>query len=439
MVPDLAAQPQPPAGQIQAGAAQHGGGPAQVADQAALLQATLQLLQQQAQRLTALEHPGEEKKDEPGEKKLGMSKSDVAIMLIMCGLPPSQVEDLPDYLSTLAEQHSTSEGKARVIRALLQDKTSLIYPEAKIPLLPGTVSMIAKKGWSGDSGATSADSATKGLTIFTMGRVSATTIVKAIEFEETLHEATSTTQAEVAKSKKIQPHIPSSYLGLLHVLRTFCNLLNKLFTPTCPLLRELKTLLGYLVDYEEVEQLTFNSATNTVVLWIIFRQTRHFTEGQLTSPNTALPKWLTLLNNISAKLPIHHVGVPPALFPTLPPLPPLPDEKKKRKAEHDLTEPPHKQTPTMQDIIHPKIKTSLTPILTTFPKVTMTHFARCANVTTAQLVNHTNTCLAMALKGKCSYKGCQRDHAKISDSLAEHIINICQPIITNPNSLDTSK
>ena len=161
--------------------------------------------------------------------------------------------------------------------------------------------MIVKKAWSGDSGAASTDSATKGLTIFTMGKVSATTIVKAVEFEDALREATSTTPSEVAKSKKLHPHVPCSYLGLLQTIRTFCNLLHKLFTPTCPLLRELKKLIIYMVEYDDHEQCIFNAHYNTVILWIVFKQTRSFTEGHLQKPETALPEWITLLNTSKCK------------------------------------------------------------------------------------------------------------------------------------------
>ena len=412
-----------------------------------ILATALQLLQSHSARMEHLEKSiREEKKDEANTdaKKFGLSKSDVKMMLGLCGLQAQATEDLPEYLTQMAEANISTESKARVVRALLQDKHSLLYPEAKIPMLPGTISMIVKKAWSGDSGAASADSATKGLTIFTMGKVSATTIVKAVEFEDALREATSTTPSEVAKSKKLHPHVPCSYLGLLQTIRTFCNLLHKLFTPTCPLLRELKKLIIYMVEYDDHEQCIFNAHYNTVILWIVFKQTRSFTEGHLQKPETALPEWITLLNTVSAKLPVQHVGVPHELFPQLPPArmqtdDRLPPDDKKRKAKQDGTKEDRANPATHKAAINQKIKSTITPLFREDPKLSISKLARAARTTIRQLTKDRDFCLHLAFKGQCDYVGCDKVHQPLDNDMADHVIDLCQPVIANPTLLDKCK
>ena len=110
------------------------------AQQNTILATALQLLQSHSARMEQLEKSvREDKKDEATTeaKKFGLSKSDVKMMLGLCGLQAQATEDLPEYLTQMAEANISTESKARVVRALLSGQTLTPVPRSKNPNATG--------------------------------------------------------------------------------------------------------------------------------------------------------------------------------------------------------------------------------------------------------------------------------------------------------------
>ena len=98
--------------------------------------------------------------------------------------------------------------------------------------------MLISKEFTGNDDSSTAGSAMKGLSLYTVVYMSAEELEEAQNFHEALEEATKATVAEVCKKHSRTVRAPTSFQDLLDMLKTFANLLQAMFKPRCPLLLE---------------------------------------------------------------------------------------------------------------------------------------------------------------------------------------------------------
>ena len=93
-------------------------------------------------------------------------------------------------------------------------------------------------------------------------------------------------------------------------IKVFANLLYALFTASCPLFLELKTIIRSLMEYKPAARAPIKKQQTAAITWIITLQMKHLFRGE----SNQLVDFLLMKNNLCAQNPlIYHAEVPLAL------------------------------------------------------------------------------------------------------------------------------
>ena len=423
LFPNLRSSPSPPAT-----------APSPAQPDLAAIYAQLLALQQAHQ--PAQTTPAEEKKDD-AHTSLSMAPSELTRLLKMCGLSEGQEEFLPPLWQKLAESGLGKEGKNLAIREAVQAASSSKYPEAPVPLLSPLLSTIRSREWSGDSGHPTLVGAVKGLSPFLMTEVSAEEEATYNELHDIMEKATLHTFDDIKKSTKIEAKVPSSFNDLLSTLKAFCTLLLALFGRMCPFLIALDDIVRELALMNPYGRATLLKKHRAAIMWVVFLQAREFARGTMAAEDadSHLPAFFHLRLDIKAGREVSNTSVPLHLLAD----PPAPKSKQKRSQDEDTAEDaqkPSKRTPVLVPR-HAKLTTALGPLFAAHPRVSIKQLCEASGASIKQLFpNNPKRCLLAALKGKCTYSQCRNDHSfVVTDSEADHVCRILEPIIQDPSKL----
>ena len=215
----------------------------------------------------------------------GMSDGNVDHMCVMCGLKPGQEgAGLPSWFSKLNEKGTSKDGKRILLKKLFAD--NLKYEEQPIPCTPVVLDMVMNKSFTGDGNyQTTTTGVMKGLSPFVLAPQSAEEIADATSYAEAVATSTSTTVDKLQKLSK-KAKVPQTVAALINLLKTFGNVLEKLFSPGCPLLiRLLKDAIVPLVQLSPITRQVYSQESIAAINWAVYRQAMFFAHGWKKSPD----------------------------------------------------------------------------------------------------------------------------------------------------------
>ena len=213
-------------------------------------------------------------------KSFNMAEPDLLHTLLLCGLDQGEEEYLPAWYKDIAVKNISTEGKGRIIRSLFDDLT---YDEHPIPALPTTITMLINKAWVGNDPSNTAQATMKGLSPYICMPRSEADVQAASDLHNATTEATTKTKDDVLTlAKQLKPATPSSFSSLMGTLRTFANLLGICFGKRSPLYIDLLSdVIAPLAQWTETAKSAVASSTIGAIMWAIFKQTRHFAQGNM--------------------------------------------------------------------------------------------------------------------------------------------------------------
>ena len=377
-------------------------------------------------------------------KTYGLCRYDLNRFLHMCGYKEGQEDLLPDWIPLIATKNMSTDGKRAVVRKLLQE--NLRFPEHPIPLHPTIMKMLIAKEFTGDDDSSTAGSAMKGLSPYTVVYISAEELEEARNFHDALEEATTATVAEVRKKHSRTARAPTSFQDLLDTLKTFANLLQAAFKPRCPLLLNLlRDVINPLLKLTPVARQLMKRTTLAAILWAVYKESTSFALGKEDAPAT--PEWETAVGMIRCKSDFTMLEVPVAINGISvitskkrketdtngggAGAQPQPDDQNESKKGG---QPPPTKKAKME--IHPVIKAKLTPALP--PNFHLKALLQCCDIKDVAHVfpDLKKVCLLAALQGSCPFKRCVMNHnsrSQITDEMAEAAVAMFQPYLQDPS------
>ena len=372
-------------------------------------------------------------------KKFGLCTADLHRILLMCGKETGEEESLPAWFEEIATKHMLNDGKAGVIRKLLN--AGLKFDEYPIPITTSLINMIIKKTFSGDEDATTAAGAMKGLSPYTMTAMTAEELEETNTYEAAVSASSAATVEDLQRLLNKKAKTPGTFSALLIVLRTFTNLLGRLFGPTCPLyMAMLSQCIKPLTLMTQKARTAMATTTLASIMWAVYKQTKRFALGQMHGNEAIVAEWACMAQHITCKQNFNLLEVPVSISGTDNPDPDQKPLKSKRKKDDDDTG--EKEKPTkrvrLKMEIHPFIKKDLTDALPRRFSV-----KNLCNVCDIKGVNNvfpgTNLCLQGALKGFCPFPSCDRVHdgQLVTDDLATKALSLFDPFLKDPSILKT--
>lgn len=381
-------------------------------------------------------------------KKYGMSQADVDRLLTMCGLGKGEEEQLPDWIEQIATKHMLQDSKNIVIRQLLTG--ALKFDEHEIPITPQLLKMIIAKAFAGDEDGTTAGGAMKGLTPYTMAPMTAKELETAHDYAAAVAASTATTVADHQNLKKRKATAPATYSTLLEILKTYTNLLGRLFTRLCPLYTCLiSDVINHLMRLTNTAKAAITKPTLAAILWAVYKQTKHFVLGKMTPTDGLVPEWETLVLAIRSKQNITFLDIPPELNGTHPFPPPKPKrprlEEEKKETDKGRPHPPAphnklRYTPLKMEV-HPLIKEKLTAALPRTP-FSLKKLAEACNIKhLTHIFPETRICIMGAITGRCPFETCRNEHdgSLVTKEMAERAVALFDPFINDPKILTPGK
>ena len=372
------------------------------------------------------------------DKTLGMGTFAYNLLLDLCGLAPSTAEEIIPLWTHLAEKNLSKSDKLTFVRRSIEERVK--WSEAKVLPLNALLSMVVNRSWEGETTLSSLTSAATGLTPFAVPCLSESEVTTQNDMAEALDAASSTTVKDHS-SLKLVASAPTSFDGLVKRIKRFGNLLFSIFGDSSALFMQLEDMIVALDAYGEYARSTMTHQTIASILWITHLQARHYSAGAMKGDKALKAEFTTMMNAIITKAPVIHMDTPPKLFY---------QESKKR------SEPPSNQqdTPTYNEnkykkpkpndtqdrfqlvdrnVMHPKMKHAMTPILN-LPRVpNMGKICRAARVNAGDLFpQHKEVCIRSQVLGKC-FVSCTHKHIKLNDTEIEHALTILKPVISNPS------
>ena len=382
-------------------------------------------------------------------KKYGMSQTDVDRLLIMCGLHKGEEDQLPDWIEQLATKHMLQDSKHIAIRQLLTG--ALKFDEHEIPITPQLLKMIIAKAFAGDEDGSTAGGAMKGLTPYTMAPMTAREIESEHDYAAAVAASTSTTVADHQNLKKRKATAPTTYSILLEILKTYTNLLGRLFTRLCPLYTCLiSDVINHLMRLSNTAKAALTKPTLAAILWAVYKQTKHFVLGEMTPTNGLVPEWETLVLAIRSKQNITFLDIPHELagtpsFPT--PKPPKRPRLEEEKKENDKGR-PGPQAPAnkprhipIKMEVHPIIKEKLSIALPKTPFSLKKLAEACKINHLKHIFPDTKLCIMGAITGRCPFESCRNEHdgSVVTTEMAERAVALFDPFINDPKILSPGK
>ena len=356
-------------------------------------------------------------------EKYGLRGEDMTIYLKQCGLSDGQEEELPAWKARMAAKNLSEDGKQRIALSMLEQ---MRYEDHPVKPHPTIIKMIMKGKFTGE-GSMTAVAAMTGLTPYMLVELTDSEVTEAQEYYTALSQATATTPADIKKQSKVAK-IPGSFHELADTLKRFANLLLAIFGPLCPFLRQVTSLISDMMKMDTATKIAMDKKTIASAMWIVFRQSRRFTNGDITSvgDDTDL-NWLDLRQKIATATAIHRTDIPTGINGI--PLPPKPDSTKRARPEGA---PPALTSPADRDVnlryqVHPKV---LSHIIGRIPQRFSIKQALDKKTLSRDFFGIPNLCHHAALYGICRSKNCKRDHDvnKVTDSAVETAISALTPL-----------
>jgi hypothetical protein len=375
-------------------------------------------------------------------KKFGMCTTDLERIMTMCGKESGEEDSLPSWLEEIATKHMLSDGKAGVVRKLLS--TGLKFDEYPIPITSTLITMVVKKTFAGEEDITTAAGAMKGLSPYTMTAMTAEELEEANTYAAAVSASSAATVEDLQRLLNKKAKAPNSFSALLIVLRTFTNLLGKLFGPTCPLyIAMLSQCIKPLTLMTQKARSSMATTTLASIMWAVYKQTKRFAAGKMTGNEAMVAEWECMAQHITCKQNFCLLEVPVSIAGTAIEIDMDKDKKdKKRKKGEEDTGVPEKPKPPkkvrLKMEIHPLIKKELTDALPR--RFSVKNLCRVCDI---KGVNHvfpgTNLCLQGALKGFCPFPTCDRVHdgSLVTDELATKAVSLFDPFLKDPSILNS--
>ena len=109
----------------------------------------------------------------------------------------------------------------------------------------------------------------KGFTLLVVALLDEDKILSINELHECITRAYLTSPEDIKKLLKLTSKLPNSMKSFMEQLKVFANLLYALFTASCPLFLELKTIIRSLMDYKPAAQALTKGQQRAAIAWII--------------------------------------------------------------------------------------------------------------------------------------------------------------------------
>ena len=345
----------------------------------------------------------ESKTDDPQDliyKKFGIRGADMDVYLTQCGLTAGQEEELPKWKSEMAAPKLSEDGKDRVAKRML----ALRFYEDHIVLPhPTIIKMIRKGRFTGESSAT-ATAVMTGLTPYMLVDLTESEVNQAREYDQTLSLATSTTPADIKKQQSKKAVLPTSFQALVDTLRRFTNLVMAIYGASCPFFTQLTKLIRNMMKMDTAAKQAMDRQTIAAVMWVVYKQTRRFTDGEIAATTDTDLNWLDLQQHIFTAKAIHRTDIPLGINGIQ--LPPPPAEKKRDKPDGP---PPANwdRDVNQKYTVHPRVASQ---IVAKLPNKYPLRVVLERKKITKDFFGIKNLCSQAALFGKCRNRGCPKDH-----------------------------
>jgi len=285
-----------------------------------------------------------------------------------------------------------------------------------------------------DQTTSSLNSAVKGLSPFAVPHLTESEIDDFNDHAEAIHEATSTSVADV-QSNKIKAKAPKSFEELLRHLKRFANLLFAIFGEGCKMLIALLSTIEDLDNYNDTARANTSATTMAAIMWIVMQQSRHFAAGKMSGGTQFLPTFANMAMLIKVETPVICNSMPAALI--LSTGGKRSNEngtdqhgKKKTKKENDNAG--NRQYRAHADCYHPKMKAAMAPFVAMSPKPTITKICSAAGTHATELFDDANLCIRTQLLGACD-SACTHTHKLVSDSIVDKALAKLKPVIDAPH------
>ena len=376
-------------------------------------------------------------KTESTEKTLGMGTFAFNLLLTLCGLAPSTADEINNLWNQLAEKNLSKSDKLTFVRRAIENTCK--WSEAKVLPLNTILTMVVNRAWEGETTLSSLTSAAKGLTPFAVPCLSESEVTSQNDMAEALDAASSTTVRDHSTLKLIAS-APTSFDGLVKRIKRFGNLLFSLFGETSPLFMQMEDMITALDAYGEHARTTMTHQTISSILWITHLQARHFAAGAMTGHKAIKAEFTNMMNAILTKTPVIHMDTPPKLYQTSPPPPKRPNPTTPTDESPTKRIKPNDNNDRFQlvdrNVIHPKVKLAMAPILNLSKVPNMGKLCRAARASAGDLFpKHKDICIRSQILGKC-FVSCTHRHAKLGDEDIKTALKILDSVIQNPSLIN---
>ena len=362
--------------------------------------------------------------------EFNMSQGELEEHLRLCGLQAGQEDRLPPYLKEIRSKRAQKGFKQVTLRKQIAGASD--YPMQEVPICQALLdNIIAGKYVSSDSYLTMSN-CTGGLSVFGLC-VEEDEVLNNNNFEaELLEKATNTTLADWKKVSKQNRVQPKDGRDLVDALKRFCNLIQALFTATCPLRKPLRELINILEKYRPHVLRSFGKRNMANIMWITQMQAREFFSGCDTETE-AFSLMITSLKAENTN--VISASCPKGLWD---------DGKKKREVQEEekkddeveVVSPKKQKGQKAPNTPHPLVVKKVGAVMDKYG-VRLKQLCQLAKITTPQLVG--NRMCALNAVGKCNNARCPFNHAMLSDADANRYVQLLEPALENDGALENLK
>ena len=379
---------------------------------------------------------GDQAKTTSTDETLGMGKFAFHLLLDLCGLAPSNADEIIILWKQLAEKNLSKADKLAFVRRSIED--NIKWSEAKVLPLNSILTMVVNRAWEGETTLSSLTSAAKGLTPFAVPCLSESEVTTQNDMADALDAASSTTVKDHS-SLKLVASTPNSFDGLVKRIKRFGNLLYAIFGDTSSLFMQMEDMIVALDSYGEYARSTMTTQTIASILWITHLQARHYSAGAMKGDKAIKAEFTTMMNAIITKSPVVHMDTPPSLFQSPKPAPKRPHPPQSEDTETYLSkkkkgnENADRFQLVDRNVMNNKMKVAMAPIMN-LPRVpNMGRICRAARTNAGALFpKHKDICIRSQVLGKC-FVSCAHKHVKLDDSDIETALKLLDSAITNPS------
>ena len=255
---------------------------------------------------------GDQTKTTSTDETLGMGTFTFHLLLDLCGLAPSNADEIVVLWKQLPKKNLSKADKLAFVRQSIEEKIK--WPEAKVLPLNSILTMVVNRAWEGETTLSSFTSAAKGLTPFAVPCLSESEVTMQNDMANTLKAAASSMTIKDHSSQKLIASTPKSFDGLVKRIKRFGNLLFAIFGDTSSLFMQMEDMIIALDSYGEYARSTMTMQTITSILWITHLQAHHYSAGAMKGNKAIKAEFMTMMNAIITKTPVVHMDTPPSLY-----------------------------------------------------------------------------------------------------------------------------